>query len=72
MKLKKQYDSTVIDSACKRAINYQNISYQSVKKICEDKLYLSPHIESTAVISGGFSHDLKQYDVMTGGGVNNG
>jgi transposase len=67
MKLKKNYSESIIDLACQRALNYHSISYQSVKKICEDRLYLQPLSESSSVISGGFSHDLKRYDQITGG-----
>jgi hypothetical protein len=35
LSLRKKYEDTVIDQACRRACYYGNISYRAVKKICE-------------------------------------
>jgi transposase len=56
------YSTEIVDSACKRAIEYNAISYTSVQNICKNNLYDKP-IESLSIIGKNeFAHNLKQYD----------
>lgn len=60
--LQNKYSVEIVDSACKRAIEYNAISFTSVQNICKNNLYNKP-IESLAILkNNGFAHDLKQYD----------
>lgn len=63
--LEHKYTANIVDFACKRAIAYNALSYQSVHNICKNKLYENPK-ESLAVIkSNGFAHCLKNYDYLS-------
>lgn len=60
--LQKHYSTEIVDSACKRAIEYSAINYTSVKNICKNNLYDKP-IESLSIMGKNeFAHNLKQYD----------
>ena len=66
--LLKIYEREVVDLACKRAVEYNAISYLSVKNICEKGLYReSEESPSTAVRCGGHSSDLRKYDRISEG-----
>jgi transposase len=66
--LLKIYEREVVDLACKRAVEYNAISYLSVKNICEKGLYReSEESSSTAVRCGGHSSDLRKYDRISEG-----
>jgi transposase len=56
------YSTKIVDSACKRALEYSAISYTAVKNICKNNLYDKP-IESLSIMGNNeFAHNLKQYD----------
>ena len=63
--LKKTYTDDIINKACKRALNYNALSYKSVKNICENKLYDKPYEETSVKEEKGFVHDLKLYDKLS-------
>lgn len=66
--LAKRYGGATVDLACKRANEFNLISYSSVRKICENGLYADKYAFSgESVISGGYYNDLKQYDLIEGG-----
>lgn len=60
--LSSQYDKQTINLACKRALMYNAISYQSIKNICRKGLYEAPSEILTIQSPGGFNHDLSIYD----------
>lgn len=63
--LQNKYSIEIVDSACKRAIEYNVISYASVQNICKNNLYDKP-IESLSVMGKNeFAHNLKQYDNLS-------
>jgi hypothetical protein len=69
--LARKYGNDVVDRACERSCHYNNISYRSIKKICESGLYDLP-IEKTVQdshISAGKIRSLDEYRKMTGLGV---
>jgi hypothetical protein len=56
-----------VDLSCKRANEFNSISYLSVKRICENGLYIDKNISSDeSVKCGGYCHDLSQYDFICG------
>lgn len=65
LSLKKQYDCFVINLACKRALEFKIFQYSTVKNICKNGLY-DKNKENLAVYNvGGFSADLKKYDLLS-------
>tara|TARA_B100000315_G_C14526225_1_gene563962 strand:- start:64 stop:786 length:723 start_codon:yes stop_codon:yes gene_type:complete len=67
IQLATSYDSFIVNAACKRALLYSAISYQSVKQICEKKLYVLDDSPLSALQqASGFSCDLSLYDSLTG------
>ncbi|MDP4268379.1 MAG: IS21 family transposase [Bacteroidota bacterium] len=61
--LQKRYNNQVIDKACKRALNYQAYSYQTVKNICENRTYETDEkIPENKQTNGGYNHNLSIYD----------
>jgi hypothetical protein len=63
--LAKKYGNNVVDLSCKRANEFNSISYLSVKKICENGLYTDKNISpDESVKCGGYCHDLKEYDFI--------
>lgn len=63
--LAKKYGNNVVDLSCKRANEFNSISYLSVKKICENGLYIDENISpDESVKCGGYCHDLKEYDFI--------
>lgn len=72
--LRKKYDNSIIDLACRRALYYNSITYGTVKKICERGLVILPVDDKRAVdiVSTDLteiSRDLSQYGHMTSLGV---
>ncbi|MHB8232629.1 MAG: IS21 family transposase [bacterium] len=65
--LAKNYGNDIADASCKRALDYGILSYISVKRIIADGLYKTDYIKESAVLAGGFNHNLKMYDELTGG-----
>lgn len=68
LNLQKSYSKQIINSACKRALRFNAIGYQHIKRICESGLYLQDELplpESNFDQSGGFGHDLSVYDNLT-------
>jgi transposase len=62
VRLSVQYNKQTVNLACKRAIKYKAISYQSIKNICQKGLHEAP-TEILAIQSqNGFNHDLSIYD----------
>lgn len=60
--LNKNYDKQTINSACKRALEYQVYEYSTVKNICKNGLF-SKKKENLAINNpSGFSNELKKYD----------
>lgn len=68
--LKHHYSTQIVNSACKRALCYNALSYSSVKNICKNKLY-GKSVESLSVKeptgedATGFAHNLKIYDQLS-------
>lgn len=59
------YNEGIVNMACKRALDYQVYSYQSVKNICQKGLYIK-HSENLSIkIISGFKHDLSVYDKLS-------
>jgi len=68
--LKKTYDKQTINSACKRALEYQVYEYSTVKNICKNGLF-SKEKENLAInSSSGFSNELKKYDDLFNNDLN--
>ena len=64
--LQKQHTNEAIDKSCERALLFNAFSYQSVKQICEKKLYeLNDNLPVNTEIMGGYNHDLSIYDKLT-------
>jgi transposase len=61
-KLALRYDKQTVNMACKRALKYKAISYQSIKNICHKGLYEAPTEILTVQSPNGFNHDLSIYD----------
>lgn len=62
--LSKYYTHQEIDLACKRAIDYDNISYQTVKTILVKKLFSEEQSLVPPVLMGGWGHELSMYDKL--------
>lgn len=62
--LQKNYSNKIVDKACKRAIEYNAISYSSVFNICKNKLYDKQKESLSVVEDNGYAHDLKKYDKL--------
>ncbi len=60
--LSRSYSHQEINLACKRAVMYDNISYQTVKNILDKKLYVERQEIIPAVTLGGWGHELSIYD----------
>lgn len=63
--LKRTYGSEILELACKRSLEYRLISYKSLRKICEQGLYIKEIQKVTHAHGGGFESDLKLYDTLT-------
>jgi len=63
--LEKSFSKQIINSACKRALDYNLLSYSIVKNICSNKLYDIPKQSLVVKSNKGFKHDLKKYDFLT-------
>lgn len=63
--LSKHHDASTVDSACKRALAYQALSYQVVKRICQKQLSDAAIQECVMETMGGFSNDLSLYDQLS-------
>lgn len=62
--LAKNYNNEIVDKACNRALIYKIYSYQSIKNICQNGLYLKKPEILTVKPSNGFNHDLSIYDKL--------
>jgi len=63
LNLKKSYSDDIINRSCKRALRFNAIGYQHIKKICESGLYRQDELpESTISYTEGYGHDLSIYD----------
>lgn len=59
----RSYTHEEINLACKRAVRYNSISYQTVKNILDKKLYIEEQEYNPASITlGGWGHELAVYD----------
>jgi transposase len=56
------YSHEEINLACKRAVMYDSISYQTVKNILDKKLHVEEQEFLPAAPSGGWGHELSMYD----------
>lgn len=65
LQLSKHYDAATVDSACKRALTYQALSYQVVKRICQKQLSDMAIQECMVETMGGFPNDLSLYDQLS-------
>jgi hypothetical protein len=65
LQLSKHYDAPTVDNACKRALTYQALSYQVVKRICQKQLSDAAIGECVVETMGGFPNDLSLYDGLT-------
>ena len=67
MTLADTYGNDAVNASCRRAIAYGALSFQSVKQICERRLYVLDDTPITAVNNdSGFASDLSLYDTLTG------
>ena len=64
--LARHHGNDIVETSLKRALDYNILNYLSVKKIISDGLYKTDYIKETAVLAGGFDHNLKIYDELTG------
>ena len=62
LSLKKNYDTKVINLACKRALEYNIHEYSTVKNICKNGLYDKIKEDLSVNNVGGYSYKLKKYD----------
>ena len=63
--LAKKYNNETVDLSCKRAKEFNTISYLSVKRICESGLYIEKEsCCDESVNCGGYSNDLSKYDAL--------
>ncbi|RLD70851.1 MAG: IS21 family transposase [Bacteroidetes bacterium] len=62
LSLKKNYDKTTINKACKRALEYHVYEYSTVKNICKNGLYDKSKEDLSVNSTIGNSCLLKQYD----------
>lgn len=62
LSLKKNYDTHVINLACKRALEYGVCEYSTVKNICKNGLYDKGKENLSVKNTNGFSYQLKKYD----------
>ncbi len=61
--LRKFYSNLIIDAACKRAFDYNALSYKSVKNICETGLYKVDYDANENILKAqGYNHELIKYD----------
>lgn len=67
----KKYGDDTVDQACARACHYGNITYRTVKKICESGLYAMPLKQEFVQMAESSSkmRSLSDYRRMTGLGV---
>lgn len=66
----KRYDKETVDKACKRACHYGNITYRTVKKICESGLYALPlEADIPTKFSSEKVRSLEEYKAMIDLGV---
>ncbi len=66
LNLKKSFEQEVIDKACKRAIRFNAISYQQIKRICQSGLYRQDEAQQAQVnYTESYGHDLRVYDNLT-------
>jgi hypothetical protein len=64
--LKKSFSDDIINRACKRALRFNALGYQHIKKICESGLYLQDEVpETTISYTEDYGHDLSIYDNLT-------
>lgn len=64
--LKKSFDDDIINRACKRAIRFNALSYQHIKRICQSGLYRQDEsLEVPVTYTEGYGHDLWVYDNLT-------
>lgn len=64
--LKKSFDDDIINRACKRAIRFNALSYQHIKRICQSGLYRQDEsLEAQVTYTEGYGHDLWVYDNLT-------
>jgi transposase len=65
LRLAKKYSPERLESACKRALDHDNITVKCIKNILESKLDRVKigleHVERTATTSGGFTRDPKYF-----------
>jgi len=64
LSLKKNYETDVINRACKRALEFKVYEYHTVKDICKNGLYDKKKENLSVENTSGFSCDLKKYDSL--------
>ena len=65
LNLAKRYGENTVELACKRAIEFNAISYLSLKRICETGLFEKEQPSKESVLCSGYSHNLSKYDLLT-------
>ncbi len=64
--LRHKYSTQIVNGACKRALDYNVLSYTSVKNICKNNLYdTAKEPTNSTAASSEFAHDLKNYDGLS-------
>lgn len=64
LNLVKQHNKTVVDKACKRALDFKVYGYQNIKNICQKGLYEDGCEYLSVNITSGYKHDLSIYDKL--------
>lgn len=67
LKLKDKFGNEVIETACKRALAFGSIKYQTIKNICEKGLYEQPVDTGVSLISNtenDIHRPLSEYEAL--------
>ena len=62
--LEKKYDNSIVNLACKRALEFKVYEYHTVKDICKNGLYDKKKENLSIKNTSGYAIDLKKYDEL--------
>lgn len=62
--LSEKYGKDKVEAACKQALNYDALSYRTIKNICQNPEIIPKEVLAV-MDSGGFYNDLKVYDNLS-------
>jgi len=63
--LARKYCNDIVNKACQRALQYNAISYITVKNICEKNLYNTNTENLSVTNADGYKQDLSIYDKLS-------